>query len=324
MSTVNQPNMVTGQIFIVTNGTENVRLGSIPVQFIPRSVFTRVAGELKNRAAERVTELREKLNEYGHCVAEEERLLPTLKASEVRRVKYDQVESKWDSIEVRLNAVETDVDAAARPYSLLDELYKRIQGVRDGEAISDADGNFFFNRRSSDPLVIVARTSRRLVSGEEVYRWFVDPVSLVPTQGKLVISNSSLSDTPSDANAVKQFMGLISEFSEIRAEARRELSERPTHPPRPHWAPPGTFYLLEYASVQTSAGLVGYPPGTRVKRLQDDGHMVAVTDRNRTFNIKWEELTDNLDIASSLGARDEDVQRRLELHRRQEVGEVKD
>lgn len=87
--------------------------------------------------------------------------------------------------------------------------------------------------------------------------------------------------------------------------APREKSRR--------YAAEGVFYLRTYASAATEHGIVGIPAGECVHRVnaQAPRGLVKVTDGKYIFEVAPGDLTDDLDLAESIGARDGETQRLL-------------
>lgn len=79
-------------------------------------------------------------------------------------------------------------------------------------------------------------------------------------------------------------------------------------------APSGTYYLLEYVSIKTPRGITGVIPGQEVHEVRKTppapGKM-CVRYGDLVFEVDCGQLTDDVDLASSLFHQDEDEQRRL-------------
>lgn len=91
-----------------------------------------------------------------------------------------------------------------------------------------------------------------------------------------------------------------------------------TPPPTPiprRLAPEGTFFLIEYVSVQTSDGIVGYKPGTTVVRVKESGDTMRVKTATTELDVKHSQITNDLDIAARAGALDARAQQLMAISR---------
>lgn len=80
-----------------------------------------------------------------------------------------------------------------------------------------------------------------------------------------------------------------------------------------HIAPHDTFYTLEYVSVRTDKGVEGFPPGTEVRlvAVNREARTLTVTDGHANIDLPPEKLTNDLDIAALVQARDNANQTRI-------------
>jgi hypothetical protein len=81
--------------------------------------------------------------------------------------------------------------------------------------------------------------------------------------------------------------------------------------PKKRLAPEGTCFLLQRASVTTDSTVVGFPPGTKVFMVKQDGSTSTVTDGEYNFDIPSSQLTNDLDIATWIAKADLDAQRKI-------------
>jgi len=93
--------------------------------------------------------------------------------------------------------------------------------------------------------------------------------------------------------------------------APKPLAARPT-PPKKRLAPEGTYFLLQPASLTTSAGVIGFWPGAKVTLIKQDGSSSTVTDGEHQFDIESSHLTNDLDIAARVAQADSDIQKKIE------------
>ena len=76
-------------------------------------------------------------------------------------------------------------------------------------------------------------------------------------------------------------------------------------------APPGVLYVIQYASVTTDSGVIGFVPGTRVRLVEDKGETIVVTDGTVKADMPADNLTNDLDIAALAARRDAKAQQDL-------------
>ena len=76
----------------------------------------------------------------------------------------------------------------------------------------------------------------------------------------------------------------------------------------PHLAPEGTYHVIRYLSVPTPSGPVGLVPGQEVRVVRETGARAIVTAAEvtgaRELDVPRSALTDDLDLARNLAARD--------------------
>lgn len=63
-------------------------------------------------------------------------------------------------------------------------------------------------------------------------------------------------------------------------------------------APPGVLYVVQYASVTTDSGVVGFVPGTRVQVVQDKGDTITIRNGTLKADMSIDNLTNDLDLAA--------------------------
>jgi hypothetical protein len=98
---------------------------------------------------------------------------------------------------------------------------------------------------------------------------------------------------------MRQFL-LILIVAGIAIWAYFHFRGEPAPPPRePRLAKQGTFFVLEYVSVPTPNGIIGFEPGREVHfvRAEHDKGMLIVSDGEHDVEMKPSQLTNDLDIA---------------------------
>jgi hypothetical protein len=89
--------------------------------------------------------------------------------------------------------------------------------------------------------------------------------------------------------------------------------EAPPPPREAHLAKPGTFFVLQYVSVPTANGIIGFEPGREVRyvRVDNEKGMLVVTDGQHEVEMRPSQLTNDLDIAAIARKGDEDSQHQI-------------
>ena len=91
-----------------------------------------------------------------------------------------------------------------------------------------------------------------------------------------------------------------------------EPTPKPTPSPTPtpsrtpiprRLAAEGIYFILKRVSITSASGITAYPPGVQVRRLKDNKTMWQVTDGKTVFDVKPDQLTNDLDIAGAAANR---------------------
>lgn len=80
-----------------------------------------------------------------------------------------------------------------------------------------------------------------------------------------------------------------------------------------HFAPRGTFYLLQYVSVKTPNGVTGFEPGQEVHFVSANqaSQTLVVTDGKTQVEVGPDKLTNDLDIAAMVRQKDQSNQNKI-------------
>lgn len=80
-----------------------------------------------------------------------------------------------------------------------------------------------------------------------------------------------------------------------------------------HYAPEGTFYMLQYVSVRTEHGMAGFEPGCEVhlKSVNQAKRVLVVSDGTHTVEVSPSMVTNDLDVANLARWQDEHGQQSL-------------
>ena len=74
--------------------------------------------------------------------------------------------------------------------------------------------------------------------------------------------------------------------------------------PARHLAPEGTCFLLQRVAVTTNSGVIGFAPGTKVNLVVRNDSISTVTVEEHKFDVESSQLTNDLDIATSVAKAD--------------------
>ena len=88
--------------------------------------------------------------------------------------------------------------------------------------------------------------------------------------------------------------------------------------PMRHLAPEGIFYMVEYSSVRTNRGIVGFQPGLEVRLMgvNKENGTLTVSDGQYAVEVGPMQITNDLDIAALARRRDRTPTSRRMIERR--------
>lgn len=192
-----------GQLFIVTRGGDNVRLGSVRVQAFSKETIDKAIranasgiGDEFSKYVDRYTRAEAELNKPGVGQPSSNREVAELR---------NRLNSSLSNI--RSNAYES-AKRNLESWNMLQYLLPRLSG-NISEAITDADGRFTMQVPKKDLIVLVAEASRELLNSKEKYYWML-PVSLGGNDSKSIVVSSG--------NMAKSFSSLWMESKNISGE----------------------------------------------------------------------------------------------------------
>ena len=91
--------------------------------------------------------------------------------------------------------------------------------------------------------------------------------------------------------------------------AKPSLAAHPTPPKR--LAPEGTYFLLQRSSLTTDSGVIGFAPGTKVTLVGRNGSAITVTDGQYQLDVEASQLTNDLDVATTVAQSDFTAQNKI-------------
>lgn len=192
---------VEGQVFVVTKGGENIKMGLVDVYVFPEENFRKVASNvtqelLENAKARQMAFRRREASE--NPLRDGARRLIALK-TEVERDSKLSEPYRRDAIELirkaeaEVNAQEKELETSIRIPKVMeasDLISSELYGLAPAGK-SDADGIFRVKARKGD--VIYASGSRRVGDESEYYYWVVQVSN---PKSRLLISNDNLGMPP--------------------------------------------------------------------------------------------------------------------------------
>jgi hypothetical protein len=337
---------VSGQVFIVTRGAENVRLGQLTVGLTPLRNFESL--HISERREAKVGELKQAFSKARIRGDESERLVSDIKRSysvlldqrekwvgqlsavQLIHAKYAVVKDEIMTRDALLDQFKRDLNTIGRDsYEQCKQIAADLDSVSDAAILAlynqltpqsvvsktDADGRFRFECSLDEEYVLFSRGNRLLpVGSKEHYQWFIRVRPSRDEKHQVLLTNDNLTEGLASENLMRDIGGGETDSVEVIPSSQsRTLPEPKLLPPEPRWAPPGVFFLLEYTSVRTDSGIRGLPPGTQVKEEHHNGDNYAVQFENAVLDIPLSQLTDNADIAQRLRDADTNAQTQIAL-----------
>ena len=196
---------LTGQVFIVTQGGDNIKLGDVQILLIEKA---QVAAFLAKRQPIVDAEIASAQQEFNLAKENSKNAYAAYKANEdlknsgddSQRNMVEALEQKWFAVDDNLKAVMKKLnDAQGVENYFSDFLPDSVQ-----KTVSDADGKFSFTYLRDKPLAIYATATRTVpdeltdvlggrqtITGVEKYYWLVD----APTNSEAIqifLSNDNL------------------------------------------------------------------------------------------------------------------------------------
>lgn len=88
--------------------------------------------------------------------------------------------------------------------------------------------------------------------------------------------------------------------------------------PHPPLAAPNVYFTLTYLSVRTRSGITGLGAGTQVVCVKDEGPVLLVKFGNLEFEVKRQQVTNDLDVAAIAARNDAEAQQALAAYMAQQ------
>lgn len=188
---------IEGQVFVVTKGRENVKMGAITVSIYKSADFSSALAAAAARIAPELFEINEQV---ARCDRE-------IKVAEISRLSSESYKTRREH--------------------LLASIKRKYQGVWSGlrqieplaEVVTDADGRFKIDTRGEDSVYLFARAQRQVGGATENYIWVEQANG--PT---VILSNQQDSGTSLAAGFCKLA------YEEFLAERKKRFAEGELHP----------------------------------------------------------------------------------------------
>jgi hypothetical protein len=337
---------IAGQVFIVTRGAENVRLGQLKVCLVPREKFDEL--HVNERATAEITKLEQALatarsladerehlvsrikEDYSVLLTQRDELVGRLSSAQLMHVKYGAAQEEIKRKDDLLGHFKSELERVAGdsydecrrimearkliPQALASATYDHLL-PKSMISKTDADGRFRFECSPDRDYVIFTRGNRLTPSGSgERYEWFVSARPSRDEKRQVLLTNDNLIEGLAPENLMREVFVSKSYILEIIPSSQsRHLPDPKLLPSEPRWAPAGIYYLLTHHSVSTTTGVTGVAPGSPVKELRHAGDMYSVEFQNLVFDVPLGQLTDNADIARRLREVEDSAQTQIAL-----------
>ncbi len=203
--------VVSGQVFVVTKGSQNIKLGLVTVSAFPekdvvgpKAKTLKIQQELKETALKRIDETRGEVVAAQQNLSATERELADVSAlwKAVALKTGTEEETNYKAVLVRNEANEHTVEVAQGKVKIQESILAQIGtpkfalmalGESKYSAKSDADGRFEMDLPPG-VYVLSAKATRRLIETSEEYLWLIR-VDLVKGNKKVMLSNDNMIGT---------------------------------------------------------------------------------------------------------------------------------
>ena len=218
---------VSGQVFIVTKGAENVKLGAVEILLIERPQVTEFLQKKQPAIESEMASKQEELKKieqgrvpdvlltnaaYAKALSESDKLqkqeekqqalMEQLvknysddpehdKAFSDAKAEADSIISKEQSAIEEMEAAQSAVIKGLKNYPAATDYFEDFSPVIIQKTLSDADGKFSFTYPRNKPLTIFAHAQRMVLDKTEIYYWLVDAPTNAET-AQIFLSNNNL------------------------------------------------------------------------------------------------------------------------------------
>lgn len=191
---------ITGQVFVVTQGKDNIKLALVAVGAIPQKEFDQYLKAKQSKKLEQQKLLSPKYEQAKSRLLNSERGLESMdvmkKTNHYVPIKRQKADMDFvDGLITKFEAVRTECKAVIAEYESFDKTEFLFDGLPRVSAIAktDADGKFTLSLPKGK-YVLTANSSRKVAGSLEAYYWFIFVDSSSADQ-PIILSNDNLLET---------------------------------------------------------------------------------------------------------------------------------
>jgi len=181
---------LSGQMFIVTQGGENIKLGDVKIILVEK---TQVAGFLQMKAPVIKSELTARKEEYYAAKAEAQKIVDDDR--QAQGVGYQEISAAAEREYASINRFK-NARANYLNFPTAEDWLTDFSPIAIQETLTDADGNFSITYPRNKSLTIFAKAERTTQTDTEKYYWVIDAPTNSPTV-QIFLSNDNLASTAS-------------------------------------------------------------------------------------------------------------------------------
>lgn len=203
-----ESHVISGQVFVVTQGRDNIKLALVAVGAIPRGEFDQY---LKTKQSKKLEQQQLLLPKYIEAKKHLLLLKESYKATNnfmntrIRIQLHNEAENPSEEFEKSIDRDKANLDKTKTEINKIKaemaeyELFDKVEFLFEGQphpstiAKTDADGKFSLTLPKGK-YVITANSSRSVGSHSETYYWLVSVDAASPNQS-LMLSNDNLFET---------------------------------------------------------------------------------------------------------------------------------
>lgn len=170
---------ISGEVFIITKGAKNIKLGSVKIIFIPKQLVSKyITKNVINKAKKEIKENKKNINKYLNEIDSLE--------TELEMLKYNwdlddyEIESKKDDINSDIEIAEIGAAIYLSGYhSYMNGTYfieKLKNNINLSECIktqTNSDGQYNVKIYKNIKYLIIANAKRRFYGSSEKYCWLL-------------------------------------------------------------------------------------------------------------------------------------------------------
>jgi len=181
---------LSGQMFIVTQGGENIKLGDVRIILVEKS---QVADFLQKKAPVIKSELIARKAEYDAAKEEAQKIVDDDRQTQA--LNSQELSATADREYASINRFK-NARAKYLNFPMAEDWLTDFSPIVFRETLTDADGNFSITYPRNKNLAIFAKAERTTLTDTEKYYWVIDAPTNAPTV-QIFLSNDNLASTAS-------------------------------------------------------------------------------------------------------------------------------